>query len=233
MAPTERCNLLILGVFSSGEHAKVVNAYTDRFGLQRYYLYGTHSKSAPVRPAHLLPLTFLEAVVTRKGKGTLENIREVRSLDALVPRHPWAQSAALLVAEIWSNALREGEYDEGFYEAAHRWRTELVTAETPSPMAVISALLLLLEHLGLACSPPAEPLWMDLRESQFGMHPPVHPDVLVPDVVLAWGKWVHEGSAPGQPLRSLWVDGLIRYLEVQLPSFRAPKSLPVLRAVLE
>jgi hypothetical protein len=29
------------------------------------------------------------------------------------------------------------------------------------------------------------------------------------------------------------VDGLIRYLEVQLPNFRAPRSLPVLRSLLE
>jgi hypothetical protein len=233
MSPLEKCNLLVLGVFASGEHAKVVHAYTDRFGLQRYYLYGTHSKRAPVRPAHLLPLTFLEAVVTRKGKGQLENIQEVRALDSAAPRHPLTQSVALLVAEIWSSALQEGESDEGFFADALLWRAALVASEPPSPMAVVEALLLLLEHLGLGCTPPPALLWMDLREGQFGTHPPVHPDVLEPEVVLAWGCWLAEGQAPGQPQRGQWVDGLIRYLEVQLPNFKPPRSLPVLRSLLE
>jgi hypothetical protein len=74
---------------------------------------------------------------------------------------------------------------------------------------------------------------MDLREGQFGTHPPVHPDVLEPEVVLAWGCWLAEGQAPGQPQRGQWVDGLIRYLEVQLPNFKPPRSLPVLRSLLE
>jgi hypothetical protein len=229
MAPVERCNLLILGVFPTGEHAKVVHAYTDRFGLQRYYLYGTHGKSSVVRPAHLLPLTFLEAVVTRKGRGQLEQIREVRSLDAHAPRHPLTQSVAMLVAEIWSNALREGESDEGFYADALLWRAHLVASLSPSPMAVVEALLLLLEHLGLDCSPPAEPLWMDLREGLFSPHPPVHPDHLAPEVVQVWGEWAVHASLPPQPYRSQLVDGLIRYLEVQLTGFKPPKSLPLVR----
>jgi hypothetical protein len=36
-------------------------------------------------------------------------------------------------------------------------------------------------------------------------------------------------SLPPQPYRSQLVDGLIRYLEVQLTGFKPPKSLPLVR----
>ena len=235
-APTEKCRLLVLGVRPSGESGRIVKAYSDAFGLQSYWIYSIHSKSAPIKPAHLLPLTVLEAVVTKKSHGQgLEKIKEVRSLVFFERMHtdPARQSIVYFVAEIWQNALREEQGDTGFFDELVQWLQEMDRENKILSMAPIEGVLLLLQHLGMGLEPPKEALYFDCLEGCFCKNAPTHPHAGSKEMVWAWSQWTQKGEVPPHFLRSELLDVLLTFLRIHAPWVPEPKSLPILREMLK
>lgn len=109
---------VVLGSVKYGDSSRVLRCYTDLFGTQSYLVNSVSNKKGVLKPAMIMPLTHLDLVVSHKGRGTLERIKEARSalFYERLPYQPIRNALALFVAEVLQKCLREEEPDPNKFD---------------------------------------------------------------------------------------------------------------------
>ena len=112
---THSVQALMLGKIAYGDKAHILKLWTRPFGIQSYMVHSVRSGRSGWRPALLLPMTALEAVVTHRDKGHLEKISDVRAtpLWNRIQRDPVGQTLCLFAAEVLLKTLKTGDSTPG------------------------------------------------------------------------------------------------------------------------
>ncbi|MBL7891038.1 MAG: DNA repair protein RecO [Bacteroidia bacterium] len=101
---------IVLRTTKYTDNSLIVNAYTDRFGLQSYIVRGVHSRTSKVKVNYFQGLTLLEMIVTKTEKTQLERINEVTGAYSLIIEFDHIKNAiALFLNELLYKTIREEE----------------------------------------------------------------------------------------------------------------------------
>jgi len=233
--PTEA---IVLGSIKFGETSRVVHCYTRSFGLQGYMVNGLSGKKSVVKAGMLLPLTQLKLVVSYKGKGTLERIKDANLLCAYqhIPADPIRNALALFVAEVLSKTLREESPNQdkfNFIQDVCNALEELEKVPAHFPSAFLVGLSRYLGFYPDAKSAQSGEFF-DLLEGVFLQAQPLHPNYMSVDISTALKK-VMDGEIDSYGIsktaRKKLLYELLRYYSVHLEGFGKLKSIEVLEEI--
>ena len=236
MSSTYPVQALVLGKVPYGEKAMIVKLWTRPYGIQSYMVHSIRSGKSGMRPALLLPMTSLEALVTHRNKGQLEKMPEVRvaHLWTRLSSDPMGQALCLFSAELLLKTLRDGDSTSAFFDDVMEMLERWDQPGQSLAMATVELLTLVAHHLGFAAEPETykEGAVYDFKEGQFASQALHHDAFLSAECSAAWMAWFKDVThTPAKPLRQALVDGLLMGLRWQHSSMGQIYSLDILRGL--
>ncbi len=233
---THSVQALMLGKIAYGDKAHILKLWTRPFGIQSYMVHSVRSGRSGWRPALLLPMTALEAVVTHRDKGQLEKISEVRATPLWnhIQCDPVGQTLCLFAAEVLLKTLKAGDSTPDFYDDVVEMLARWDQPGTSWAMAAVELLALVAHHLGFALDPShyVEGWAFDLREGLCAPAPLLHPEGLSPEATGALMRWFSDPRlVPAKGLRQELLDGLLTGLRWHHSSMGEIHSLEILRGL--
>ena len=227
---------LVLGKIPVGEKGQVLKLWTRKHGPQAYIISSIRSNKKGIRPATLIPMTFLTATVEHRKNGQLEKINEVEVAKVwrYMTTHHLRQAICLFLAEVLQKVLQEGDSSPKFFDEFIEMLESWDDLNTNLSMAINEFLLLIWKHLGFGINTEQffEGCVFDLREGVFTSIKPVHMDFLTNQSSSALFGWIQDKSfVVSKELRSEITDGLILGLKWHYPMLGKIYSLDVLKEV--
>jgi DNA repair protein RecO (recombination protein O) len=228
---------IVISSVKYGENSRVVHCYTQHFGLQGYLVNALNKPSATLKPGMLLPLTQLHLVVTHKGKGTLERVREasVGMHHAQLAADPVRNALGLFVAEVLHRALRAEEANaEKFSWLQHV--CVVLNNDAKLPAYFPSEFLIQLSRF-LGFYPDADSaktgLFFDLLEGIFVAQPPLHTHYCATEVSQALRLLLLKDAEINiqKSVRRQLLHDLLDYFRIHLEGFGRLKSVAVLEEI--
>ena len=228
---------IVLSAIKYGENSRVLKCFTREFGLQAYMVNGLSSKKGVVKTGMILPLSQLDLLVTHKGKGTLERIKEARVLMPYTKLHtdPVRNALALFIAELLTRAIREeGPNPEKFHFIQERCYA-LDGLEVVPPHFHIAFMLGLTHFLGFY--PDARltlaDAYFDLMEGNFLLSQPLHPYYMDKQTTAALQVLLkkEEEARISKPIRRKLLYDLLQYYRIHIAEFGELKSVEILEAL--
>ncbi len=231
---THTVRALMLGKVAYGDSAYILKLWTRPFGIQSYIVHRVRGGRFGWRPALLLPMTSLEALVTHRDTGQLEKISEVRAtpLWNQIQSDPVGQTLCLFAAEVLIKTLKSGDSTPDFYDDVLEMLARWDDSGSSWAMAAVELLTLLAHHLGFALDPSnyVDGWALDLREGHCVPSPLSHPEGLTPEATRAWVEWFEDaGKIPPKRLRLAMLDGLLTGLRWHHAGMGEIHSLEILR----
>jgi|SRR6185503_6226862 len=109
-----------------GDNSIVVQIFTEKFGLQSYIVNGAKKPKAKINRNMFQPLHLLDLVVYHKNTGSVQRIKEVKSVPVLqtIPYDVIKSSLAIFLNEVLYKAVKQQSADEhlfGFVYHAIEW----------------------------------------------------------------------------------------------------------------
>lgn len=195
------------------------------------------SKKGTVKAGMILPLTQLDLVVTHKGKGTLERIKEAQIAVHyhIIPLDPVRNALALFMAEVLSRAIKEEQPNPDKFDFVQGYCQLLDSAKDIAPHFHVSFLLGLSRFLGffpdLSSSTRGE--LFDMMEGRFVTNKPLHPYCMTSESshalkTLLNGSWNDEHIRIPKPIRQALLHDMLAYYRIHIEDFGQLKSLEVL-----
>ena len=233
---THSVQALMLGKIAYGDKAHILKLWTRPFGIQSYMVHSVRSGRSGWRPALLLPMTALEAVVTHRDKGHLEKISDVRAtpLWNRIQRDPVGQTLCLFAAEVLLKTLKTGDSTPDFYDDVQEMLERWDQPKSSWAMAAVELLAVVAHHLGFALDPShyVEGWAFDLREGLCAPAPLLHPEGLSTETTRALMGWFADPSQiPNKGLRNELLDGFLTGLRWHHPGMGEIHSLEILRGL--
>jgi DNA repair protein RecO (recombination protein O) len=227
---------LVLGKLAVGEKGHVLRLWTRKYGPQAYIIHSIRSNKNGIRPAVLLPMTFLNATVDHKNNGGLEKIKEVevtKIWDRLTTNHI-RQTLCFFSAEVLQKTLQEGDASPAFFDefmaVLERWDTSNVNLA----MSSNELLLLVWKHLGFNINTEyyENDFVLDLREGVFVSNVPTNSDFLSPETSKELVDWIRDKNKLVSKIGRLEItNGLVLGLKWHYPSLGKINSLEILRSI--
>lgn len=222
-----------------GDKGMILHCLTDRFGRQSYYLPSIRSRTSPIRPSMLLPLTPLSLVARHRGKEQLERIKEARLLwhPQSLHQHPVKAAVCLYLAEFIDRIFTETQEQNALWNFVEE---HLMQYDDSSYEALLFPLwfsIQLLSFSGLALPEQKvvggffdwhEATWK-IEETESSLNLPT--SSLLSELLQSSWPEVASIKSYGEQRRQL-MDGLARFLEWHVPGHRPLKSVEVLRVYL-
>ncbi|MDG1252786.1 MAG: recombination protein O N-terminal domain-containing protein [Schleiferiaceae bacterium] len=227
---------LMLGKIAYGDKAHILKLWTRPYGIQSYMVHSIRSARSGLRPALLLPMTSLEAMVSHRDKGQLEKISEVRASPvwSRIQSDPVGQTLCLFAAELLLKTLKTGDSTQDFYDDVVDMLQRWDQAEASWAMAAVELLALVAHHLGFALDPEnyLDGWAFDLREGQCAPLPILHPEILSPEATGAIMEWfANSEKIPAKAVRQELMDGLLQGLRWHHAGMGEIHSLEILRGL--
>ena len=228
---------IVVNSIKYGENSRVLRCYTREFGLQAYMINSVSSKKGVVKAGMLLPLTQLQLVVTHKGKGTLERIKEAQIDQHYhnIPVDPVRNALALFMAEVLSRTLKEEQPNADKFEFVHNYCSLLDTEQQIHSHFHISFLLGLSRYLGFYPdqSSATSGNLFDMMEGRFVHANPLHPYCMTASCseslkALLSGHASNDTIRIAKPVRRALLHDLLTYYRIHVEEFGQLKSLEVL-----
>jgi DNA repair protein RecO (recombination protein O) len=231
---------IVINSIKYGESSRVLRCYTREFGLQAYMLNSVSRKKSLVKAGMLLPLTQLNLVVTHKGKGTLERIKEAQ-IDQhyhTIPIDPVRNALALFMAEVLSRALKEEQPNPDKFDFVCNYCRLLDTETQIRAHFHISFLLGLSRYLGFYpdLQSAAKGQLFDMMEGRFTHTGPLHPYCMTAECTEALKALLNsrvndEHAHIAKATRRALLRDLLAYYRIHIEEFGQLKSLEVLEEV--
>ncbi len=228
---------IVVNSIKYGENGRVLRCYTREFGFQSYIINSVSGKKGAIKAGMLLPLTQLQLVVTHKGKGTLERIKEAQ-IDQhyhAIPVDPVRNALALFMAEVLSRTLKEEQPNADKFEFVHNSCALLDTEPQINPHFHISFLLGLSRYLGFYPdqSTAATGSLFDMMEGRFVHTNPLHPYCMTAECSTSLKALLNGRSNDGhikiaKPVRRALLHDMLAYYRIHVEEFGQLKSLEVL-----
>ncbi|MCX2680572.1 DNA repair protein RecO [Galbibacter sp. EGI 63066] len=229
---------IVLSAIKYGDTSLIVKLYTLSDGIKSYMLKGVlSSKKGKLKKGYFQPLTQLEIVANHKNKGTLESLREVKTVNFYqsLQTDVRKSSIALFLSEMLVISLQEEEVNQTLYHFISNSFQWLDMNEEIANFH-ISFLIELTRHLGFYPDNSHEDYpYFDLAEGEFVTS--LYNEVLSEENLVNFKKFLHrdyDTSAKikmGKTHRAELLDSMIRYYQLHLSDFKKPRSLEVLQQV--
>jgi DNA repair protein RecO (recombination protein O) len=137
------CNGVVLSSVAYAEKGLVVKIFTDRFGLQSYFVQNAKGKKSKTRLSLFAPLSLLAIEEYHNDKGQLQKIKDVSLIEhhISIQTHPYKIAVTMFAAEFLSKILKENQADEALFEFLVHFVNELEYANNvaDSPIAFVKA----------------------------------------------------------------------------------------------
>lgn len=234
---TIHSSLVVLGSIRYGETSLIVKAYTRELGIQSYLVRGVlKPKKSGLRSAYFQTLSCLEAVITHKaGAQRLETIKEAKPIRSFAKIHSdlVKSNTALFFAEMLAGSVSGEQQDYELFDFVISSLDYLEEASRYSNYLIV-IVLELTRFLGIypnysnGLSP-----FFDLNEGSFQKEPTAttlserSSSALSSILGTNFDKAME--AAIDKQTRSELLEGLVRYYSFQIPGFRRPKSLEVIK----
>lgn len=172
---------IILKQTNYSESSIIIQAFTEKFGLQSYLVNGARKPKAKIRAGMMQPLHLLELVVYHRENQRLQRIAEARlsPLFQSIPYDIAKSTVALFLNETLYKCLRHQTPDEPLFQFIYNAVSWLDSAEKMPGNFHLYFLLKLSRFLGF--HPAAQKTgqhFFDLKDGVFCSAIPAHPFVL-------------------------------------------------------
>ncbi|PTX60213.1 DNA replication and repair protein RecO [Kordia periserrulae] len=110
---------IVIAAIKYGDSSVIVKCFTASDGIKSYLLRGIlKSKKGKLKIAYFQPLTQLEIVANHKNKGSLEYIKDVKTVHPYASIHTQVTKSAiaLFLSEILNYSIQEEEKNEALFE---------------------------------------------------------------------------------------------------------------------
>jgi DNA repair protein RecO (recombination protein O) len=110
---------IVIATIKYGDSSVIVKCFTASDGIKSYLLRGIlKSKKGKLKIAYFQPLTQLEIVANHKNKGSLEYIKDVKTVYPYATIHTQITKSAiaLFLSEILNYSIQEEEKNEALFE---------------------------------------------------------------------------------------------------------------------
>ncbi|WP_298509407.1 DNA repair protein RecO [uncultured Kordia sp.] len=232
---------IVISTIKYGDAGVIAKCFTASDGIKSYLLRGIlKSKKGKLKIAYFQPLMQLEIVANHKNKGSLEYIKDVKTVYPYTSIHTQIakSSIVLFLSEILNYAIQEEEKNDAlfqFIENALQW--------LDMNDEIANFHLVFLTHLTkyFGFFPETKHIhkaYFDLQEGQFfdqsTMNECVTGENLTYFKQLLGIKFDEQNSIMLSSLRRNEILAIfIQYFKLHLQGFREPKSMEVLHEVFK
>lgn len=228
---------IVLSSIQYGETGKILKCYTQKTGIQSFFVKGTHSKKQKIS-ALFHPLTQIEVVYKENKNKSLNHFSEVRQSRHYINLHSQAEKTciALFLAEILHSVLKEEEYNPKLYEFLQNSFLKFDENKNSFADFHLWFLLNLTVYLGFYPNIDFDSKYFDLVE---GISTDANPGhfFVDGDELKSWEKLIQldffqqTENLFNQNQRKSLINILLKYYELHISDFRPPKSLEVLTVI--
>lgn len=228
---------IVLSSIQYGETGKILKCYTQKTGIQSFFVKGTHSKKQKIS-ALFHPLTQIEVVYKENKNKSLNHFSEVRQSRHYINLHSQAEKTciALFLAEILHSVLKEEEYNPKLYEFLQNSFLKFDENKNSFADFHLWFLLNLTVYLGFYPNIDFDSKYFDLVEGISTDANPGHffvegEDLKLLEQLIQLDFFEQTENIFNQNQRKSLIDLLLKYYELHISDFRPPKSLEVLTVI--
>lgn len=228
---------IVLSSIQYGENGKILKCYTQKTGIQTFFIKGSHSKKQKIS-ALFQPLTQIELVYKEKKNNLLNHFNEVKQSKHYKYLHSQAEKTciALFLAEILNSVLKEEEYNPKLYEFLQISLLKFDENQNSYADFHLWFLLNLTVYLGFYPNIDFNSKYFDLVE---GISTNINPgnfyikdeELKLVENLIQLDFFEQTENIFNQNQRKLLIDILLKYYKLHISDFRTPKSLEVLTIV--
>lgn len=233
---------IVLKTTNYSESSVIVQAFTEKFGLQSYLINGVKKPKAKIRLNMLQPLHLLEMVVYHKPNGSLQRIAELRNQPALqnIPYDVVKSSLALFINEVLYKSLKLHYEDELLFNYIFNSVELLDKSEVGLANFHLFFLLGLTKYLGFYPdrSMEGKALFFDLKEGGYVQFQPSHSFIIDGSLLADFSKLTGASfeslaqiSISPQHRKAILAK-ILDYYSLHVESFADVKSHLILEEVL-
>lgn len=227
----------VLSNIRYGDTSLIVKCYTETSGLKTYLIKGAISpKSKKFSSSFFLPLTFLEAEVVHKSKGTLESITEVKIAAPYHSIHSEIEKStiAVFLSEILSMCLKEEEANPDLFHFLEN-AFNFFEHQNTSTNFHLFLLVHLSRYLGFSPDLSGKGDFFDLNE---GILTAVQSNLCMNKAASNLLKLLEQSDLENLSnlkisahLRQDFLNLILNYYEIHFDGFKKPRSLAVLKQI--
>lgn len=188
----------------------------------------------------MMPLNIIDLVVDYRLNRALNFIKEAKPSYIAISfmDNPVKRITSFFIAEVLSRSLHVHQPQKTVFDLVVNWIKNYDQATKSSGIYVHWFLANLIRLLGLEPMMLPGAYWLDLREGKTTSEEPIHPDKLRPEItsqiyLLFNHSEVYAPETSGRTAKSEVLEALLLYLRLHIPGFGTPKTLPVIREILE
>lgn len=232
---------IVISTIKYGDAGVIVKCFTASDGIKSYLLRGIlKSKKGKLKIAYFQPLMQLEIVANHKNKGSLEYIKDVKSVYPYTSIYTniYKSAIVLFLSEILNYSIQEEEKNDGlfkFIENALQW------LDIHDEIANFHLLFLVQLTKYFGFYPETENIhknYFDLLEGQFfdeiTLNECVTGETLTSFKQLLGTKFdAQQTIMLSSHRRNEILAIFIQYFKLHLQGFRQPKSMEVLHEVFK
>ena len=231
---------IVLRVVEYSESSLVVTAYTDLFGLQSYIVKGARKKNSKTKPSYFQPLSLVEMVVFKSSGEKLNTIQEIKINKAFasIPFDIKKQAVAFFINELLVKTIKEEEPNGELFSFLFS-SIQLLDVFTGNCSNFHLVFTLQLSRF-LGFYPQGFSTgrnYFDLVNGCFVATSPQHFYILSPQYALLLQQVIETSLSTCDTIsissetRVEFIDKLIEYYSLHIPSFKNLRSVEVLKAV--
>ena len=233
---------IVLKTTPYSDNSVVVQAFTEKFGLQSYLVNGVKKPKAKIKLNMLQPLHLIEMVVYHKANGNLQRISELRNQPVLqsIPYDVIKSSLALFINEVLYKSLKMHYEDEAMFNFIFNAVDFLDKSDEGLANFHLHFLIKLTKYLGFYPDRTLEreATFFDLKDGVYTLAQPPHlyilDENLTRDLVLlinATFENLAQLTLP-HPKRKALLKKLLDYYRLHIENFGEVKSHLILEEVL-
>lgn len=232
---------IVISTIKYGDAGVIVKCFTASDGIKSYLLRGIlKSKKGKLKIAYFQPLMQLEIVANHKNKGSLEYIKDVKSVYPYASIHTniYKSAIVLFLSEILNYSIQEEEKNEALYEFIEN---ALQWLDVHNEIANFHLLFLVQLTKYFGFYPETENIhknYFDLLEGQFfddiTLNECITGETLTYFKQLLGTKFDAQNTIMLSSQRRNEILAIfIQYFKLHLQGFRQPKSMEVLHEVFK
>ncbi len=230
---------IVLSKIKYGDNDLIVKCYTQQKGVLNLIIRGVFkTKKGRAKVAYFQPLSQLNLIVVFYENRTLHGLKDVK-MDVVydtLHHHVLKSAVVMFIAEVLSSAIKEEEANQALFSYIE---TALMWLDSQSEYANFHLLFLLNLSKYLGFYPDTEYVdfsFFSLTEGRFVQKPigdciKTDSNLNLLKTLLGTKFDALSGIKINAAQRKLFLNMMLRYYELHLSAFKAPKSLQVFNQV--
>lgn len=149
----EKCNAFVLRKTAFGDSAFILTCFTDKFGLQSFFIRSINNKKNGIRPSHLLIMNQLQIESETDLYNGLPKIKELKCDPIWKNIHTniYCSTISVFLAELILKTITEEAHPEiELFEFIHSLLKNIDDGEFPLPLAAVYILAQFCIYLGIS-----------------------------------------------------------------------------------